>query len=196
MRCFAIRRQKETMKFGIREIVFLLVMLALLASSYFLVFTKANAKRLALQADIDKKQSALSDLERSTDGVSDVKTRIDELQKAIAFFESKLPQEREIDKVLKELWQIADANSLQTRTIKTLRSVRTNNFSEQPIEMSLSGDFYGFYIFLQQLERLPRLTRVMEMNLQKISSREGAMEAKLTISIFFEPDTTTVSVSH
>ncbi len=178
------------MKFGMRELVFLLVMLGLLASSYFLVFTKANAKRLALQAEIDNKQASLAALEHSTEGVSDLKTKIDELQKAIAFFESKLPQEREIDKVLKELWQIADANSLQTRTIKSLHSERTNNFREQTIEMSLSGDFYGFYAFLQQLERLPRLTRVMEMNLQKISSREGAMEARLTISIFFEPDAT------
>jgi type IV pilus assembly protein PilO len=176
------------MRFGARELVFLAVMLGLLASAYFLVFTKANAKRQALQLEIQKKQATLTDLESSTSGVGDVQAKIDELQKAITFFESKLPQEREIDKILKELWQIADANALQTKTIKTLRSVKTNNFSEQPIEMSLSGDFYGFYTFLQQLEKLPRLTRVMQMNLQKISSRDGEMEAHMTVSIFFEPD--------
>ena len=84
---------------------------------------------------------------------------------------------------------MAEANNLEQRTIKTLRSQRANNFNEQPIEMSLAGDFEGFYVYLQQLEKLPRLTRVTKMDLTKMNDRDGAMEAKLTLSIFFEPDT-------
>jgi hypothetical protein len=55
--------------------------------------------------------------------------------------------------------------------------------------MNLSGDFNGFYEFMLQLERLPRLTRVQTMTLDKISGQEGVMEAKVTMSIFFEPET-------
>jgi hypothetical protein len=54
--------------------------------------------------------------------------------------------------------------------------------------MSLAGDFNGFYVFLQQLENMPRITRVTHMNLTKMAERDGAMQAKLTLSIFFEPD--------
>ena len=38
-------------------------------------------------------------------------------------------------------------------------------------------------------ENMPRITRVTHMNLSKIAERDGAMQAKLTLSIFFEPDT-------
>jgi len=55
--------------------------------------------------------------------------------------------------------------------------------------MNLSGDFNGYYSFLLQLEKLPRITRVTQMNLQKISDRDGEMQAQMTLSIFFEPDT-------
>ena len=177
------------MKFGIREIIFVVVMLGLLASTNYFVFSKANKKKEATLTEIRSKQTALSNLQQATAGIEDLNRKIDELQKAITFFESKLPQEREVDKILKEVWQMAEANSLQTRTIKTLRSERGPNYSEQPIQMSLSGDFKGFYSFLLQLEKLPRITRVTQMNLQKISDRDGEMQAQMTLSIFFEPDT-------
>ncbi len=181
------------MKFGVRELVFVAVMLGLLGSSYFLVFNKANEKRIAVQAEIDRKQKELAELELATSGTEDLKRKIEDLQKAISIVEDKLPQEREIDKVLKEVWNMAEANNLEQRTIKTLKSQRSSNYNEQPIEMSLAGDFEGFYVYLQQLEKLPRLTRVTKMDLNKMNDRDGAMEAKLTLSIFFEPDTATAA---
>jgi type IV pilus assembly protein PilO len=177
------------MKFGIREIIFVLVMLALLGSTNYFVFSKSNKRKAERLAEIHARQTALGNLQQATAGIEDLNHKIDELQKAITFFESKLPQEKEVDKILKEVWQMAEANQLQTRTIKTLKSERGPSYSEQPIQMSLSGDFNGFYSFLLQLEKLPRITRVTQMNLQKISDHDGEMQAQVTLSIFFEPDT-------
>jgi type IV pilus assembly protein PilO len=176
------------MKLGTRELVFITVMLGMMAGAYFLIFQKANAARAELEAKIQQKQLALANLEQATAGVDDVKGKIDELQKAIAFFESKLPQKREVEIILKEVWQMAEKNNLQARTIKTLKSERGPGCSEQPIEMSLSGNFYGFYAFLQQLERLPRITKVVKMDLMKINDRDGDMEAKVTLIIYYEPE--------
>ena len=181
------------MKFGIREIIFVLVMLGLLGSTNYFVFSKSNKRKAERLADIRARQTALSNLQQATAGIEDLNHKIDELQKAITFFESKLPQEKEVDKILKEVWQMAEQNQLQTRTIKTLKSERGPSYSEQPIQMSLSGNFNGFYAFLLQLEKLPRITRVTQMQLQKISDREGEMQAMVTLSIFFEPDTGSVA---
>src|SRR5437763_7923203 len=147
------------MKFGIREIIFVLVMLALLGSTNYFVFSKSNKRKAERLADIHQRQQALSNLQAATAGIDDLNRKVDELQKAITFFESKLPQEKEVDKILKEVWQMAEANSLQTKSIKTLHSERGPNYSEQPIQMNLAGDFNGFYSFLLQLEKLPRITR-------------------------------------
>lgn len=177
------------MKFGAKEFVFLAVMAGLLAASYFLVFSKADAKRAARQADIAEKSTALAELKRATDTVRDVDRKIAELQQATAFFESKLPRAQEIDKVLREVWQLAEHNNLQIKSVKPAAVRRMNGYSEKPIETTLGGDFGGFYEFLLQLEKLPRLTRVTQMNLTKIAERDGEMQAQLTLSIFFEPDT-------
>ena len=177
------------MKFGIRELILVCAMVALLICSYLFVFKKANTKVADLKQKTEAKQKDLSNLDKATAGIEDLGRKIDELQKAITFFESKLPQEKEIDKILREVSQMADANSLQTKTIKMLKTERGPSYSEQPISVSLSGDFNGFYSFLLQLEKLSRITRVTNMKLEKIHERDGEMQASMTISIFFEPDT-------
>ena len=176
------------MKFGIREIVFVAAMFGLLAASYFLVFKKANDERAALMAKIEQKQRALADLDRATSGIEDVKGKIDELQRAINFFESKLPQRRQVETVLREISQRVASHHLSVLKINTLKNVKSAGYSEQPLEMQLAGDFYGFYSFLQDIEKLPRITKITKMELSKISQRDGEMEAKVTLSVFYEPD--------
>jgi type IV pilus assembly protein PilO len=176
------------MRFGLRELLFFGLMLGLIVCGYLFVLQPPTEKRALREAEIETRQKALTDLKQATVGVGDLERKIEELQKAIVFFESKLPQEKEIDKILKEVWQMAEANSLQTRTIRTLKSERSAGYSEQPIQMSLAGDFAGFYQFLLQLEKLPRITRVSQMKLEKITDREGEMQAQMTLSIFFEPE--------
>jgi type IV pilus assembly protein PilO len=181
------------MKFGIRELILVSAMVALLICSYFFVFAKSDSKRESMKTEISSKRQALANLKQATSGIDDLGKKIEELQQAIGFFEKKLPQEREVDKILKEVWQMAEANSLQTKTVKTLKSDRGPNYSEQPIMMNLAGDFNGFYAFLLQLEKLPRITRVSQMKLEKIDERDGEMTAQLTLSIFFEPDASSAS---
>ena len=176
------------MKLGLREIIFLAVMIGLLGSTWWFVFKKANERRQALESDIRAKQTALENLRTATTGIDNISNKLADLQKAIAFFEGKLPQEREIDKIVGDIAKIAQANKLNCKSIKTLKIERTPHISEQPIELVLEGNFSSFYEFLLQLEKLPRITRTVQMSLDKISDRDGEAEAKLVISIFFEPD--------
>ena len=177
------------MKLGLRELIFVGVMLGLLTASYFLVFTKQDAKRRARVEQLEQKRTALHELDHATASVHDVDAKVRELQDATAFFESKLPEAKEMDKVLKEIWQLADANGLRTNTVKTPRSQKMSGYSEQTMDLSLAGNFTGFYEFMLQLEQLPRLTRVTRMQLNKITDKDGEMEATLTMSIFFDPVT-------
>src|SRR5579864_9172388 len=143
------------------------------AGFYFMWAQPTIRHDAELAHEIEDRQRALADLERSTAGIDDINRKIKELQDAVQFFESKLPQEKEVETILAQVWKMAEANSLQARTIKSGKTERTANYSEQTIEMSLAGDFTGFYLFIQQLERLPRLTRISDMTLSKISDHDG-----------------------
>lgn len=176
------------MKFGIREIIFVALMLALLAGTYIFVFSKTTAKRDAMRKDITEWDKMLNDFHNSTAGIDDMNAKIDELSKAIEFFGQKLPKEKDVGEMLPQFWDMAKTNSLQSRTVKPDKPEVGPSYCELPIQMSLSGDFNGFYSFLLQLEKLPRITRVTQMKLEKINEHDGEATAQITLSIFFEPD--------
>ena len=90
------------MKFGIRELILVSMMIGLLICSYLFVFVKANEKRAALDQQTAAMRTKLTNLSQATAGIDDLGSKIDELQRAIDFFEKKLPAEKEFDKILKE----------------------------------------------------------------------------------------------
>lgn len=175
------------MRIGFKELLFLMLMAGLLVGGYLFVFKPAAEKRALHQAEIDRKQKELDNLRVATRDISDLEKKINDLQKAIEFFESKLPEEREMDKLVKDVSQKASANHLQTKSIKTLRTERFAGYSEQPVELVLAGEFKpNFYNFLQQVEKLSRITRIHKMKLTKINGHDGQMHAELVVSIYFE----------
>jgi len=179
------------MKVLLRIGICLLGLVGGVAAFYLLWWAPTTQSDESLTHEIEDRRRALADLQRSTAGIDDINRKIKELQDAVQFFESKLPQEKEIETILEQVWKLAEANSLQAKTIRSGKTERTANFSQQAIEMNLSGDFTGFYLFIQQLEKLPRLTRLTDMSLTKISDHDGQMQASVTLSIFFEPSDST-----
>jgi type IV pilus assembly protein PilO len=175
------------MKLGIRETAFLACMLGLLGSTYWFVFKQANKRRIDMQAEIALRTQTLEQVRTQTAGIEDLQKKIDELQKAILVFESKLPKAKELDTVVRTLSELAAANHLNCTSIKTLKTEKGPNYSEQPIELTLEGDFRDFYAFLLQMEKQPRIMRTHRLNMGATKERDGRVAAGMTVSIFFDP---------
>jgi len=182
------------MKVGLREIIFILLLMAIPIGSWWFVFRPHNAREAQMLAEIEAKQEKLRALNRATATIGDLRKEIRALEKALAFFRDKLPSEKEIDKVLKEVWLLAESNNLITKSIRTRQQNSSNSFatkfgahSEQPIAMQLEGDYLGLYAFLQALENQPRIMRVCSMKLRKPKKgAPGSVQADFEMSIFFD----------
>ncbi len=180
-------------KFGIRELVIVALLIATPLASWWFVFRPRNELNTQLQAEIQQRQAKLRELNQLTGTIGDLQGEIAALEDALKFFRSRLPSEKEIDKVLQEIWKTAEGNHLVTKSIRTLdraagRFTGENGpHAEQPIAVELEGDFLGFYSFLQALEIQPRIMRIQDMKLARPQkSPEGHTKASFVISIFFE----------
>lgn len=138
------------------------------------------------QQAIRARRAELVKVQRVVSRISDLKQEIKRLEDALAFFEDRLPEEREIDVILREVWLTADSNSLSPRRIQTDRPENHPRYNTQPITMTLEGGFGRFYEFLLGLERLPRITKVRQMQITKSPTQEGVVEADLLMDIFCE----------
>jgi type IV pilus assembly protein PilO len=181
------------MRIGIRELIFFGLLSAMPMLAYFwpgphpVYGLKAQNVRIAeARAEIAAKQQKLAALEVATRRIDDLGQEIEKLSQAIVVFEQKLPAEREVEVILREVWELAAKNRLIPRSVRTDRPVAAAQYAELPIRMVIIGDFDGFYSFLLELEKLPRITQTRRMQLKKIASPEAQMQAELTLSIFFE----------
>lgn len=176
------------MRFGLRELIFVLLLIGVLVASWQVVFKKDNLDIAQALEEKSRMQRKLQDLQLATRQIDDLGREIDKLTTAIDLFEAKLPAEKEIDVILKDVWQMADKHGLKSRSVKAEKAKQNNRYSEAELNMIILGDFNSFYSFLLDLERLSRITRVREMSLDKLKKAdEGQMEARFTLTIFFEP---------
>lgn len=174
------------MHLGKREILFLVLILAMPLASYHFVFQPRNRQIAQARAEVHRKQARLHELETATMGIEDLGAEIDKLTHAIAVFEQKLPAEREVEVILKDVWDLASRHRLTPKSFRTEKPISAAGYAEQEIPMTIIGDFEGFYRFLQDLEKLPRTTQVRRMKLKKDAQEEGHISAELVLTVFFE----------
>lgn len=185
------------MRFGLRELVFLLVLLALPAASYFALFKKQNADHQQARAEIQTKRAKLNDLDKATAQFINLDEEIVRLKSAIQLIEQKLPSDRETYVVVNRVADLARSHDLKVEEIKPDKVVAAGPYaSELPIQLEIRGSFEGFYRFMLEVERMPRITQMPLMQLKRSDKKtdpEGTMVATITLSIFFESESATAS---
>lgn len=176
------------MKFGIRELLLLAVLLSMPLCAWWFVFRPVNKEIAQARSEIAQKERTLEKLSVATKQSADLARANDDVSKAIGVIESRLPTGKEVDKILEQVANLARQSSLEIPRVKAQKPVAASKYMEQPLEMTIVGDFDDFYAFLLRLEQLDRITRLLNIKLSRQTKDNGAMEAKFTLCIYFEPE--------
>jgi type IV pilus assembly protein PilO len=177
------------MNSNFRKIVFFILLLGLSVVGYQYMIKPANKDLADAQAKVDAKMGQLIKFEEAKAAAEDINKQLEKLQEAITFFESKLPPTSQIHEVLEQVTLIAQKQGLKAKTIRTLSTKDNSGYIEQPLKMELDGNFSSFYSFLLELEKLPRIMKLRELELKKKNSFEGEISANFIVSIFFQNET-------
>lgn len=186
------------MRFGIRELIFVAVLLAVPVASFWYVFKPRNQQISQASEEIKLKQQRLEKLNTVLARIPDLGKAIDDGRVAIENTEKKLPFADDVQGILKGVWDISKSNGLMVRSFKSEKAVPYARYMELPLRTVIDGNFDGFYQFLLELEALLRITRINQLKLQKLTFKPGSkdkdeappasgdMRAEFTLSIFFE----------
>lgn len=192
------------MQLGFRELIFLAVLLAVPIAAYVYVFKPRNTEILEAREEIALKQARLDQLAQVVAKIEDIGDAIETGQQSIELIEAKLPREQDVEGVLEQISQIAERNKLVIRSITPDAPVPAAMYMELPLRLAMDGQFDGFYQFLLEVENLPRITRIHNMEMKRSESRTGpnrsdlppgSTRAEFTLSIYFEPQDARASAS-
>ncbi len=172
-----------------RKAVFSILLVGVAVVGYQYMIKPANKHLAETKGRVETKMAQLADFEKATAAAEDLTKQLEQLEEAIEFFESKLPPKSQIHEVLEQVTMIAQKQGLEPKTIRTLARKDNSGYIEQPLKMELEGNFSSFYSFLLELEKLPRIMKLRELQLEKHKNNEGQIAADFVVSIFFQNKT-------
>jgi len=174
------------MSSNMRKIVFFVLLVGVSFFAYKYMIKPANRVLADKKQAVEQKLAKLRQFEEATHEAESLNRQTEQLQEAIAFFESKLPPTSQIHEVLENVTVIAQKQGLKPKTIRALAKKSNSGYVEQPLKMQLVGNFNSFYSFLLELEKLPRIMKIRQLKLSKQQSLEGQITADFVVSIFFQ----------
>lgn len=176
------------MRFGVRELILAVVLLAIPVASFFLVFRPQNTAIDRAVKEIELKEATLEKLREETARTEDLERAIEQFEARIAGVEAQLPSDKGVDSIVRQVSDLAVQSGLASPALKSEAPVPAGLYFEQPLAMSTVGLWKdsGFYEFLLELERLPRKTRIPSMKLKRDSKNDGMFEIEFTLSIYFQ----------
>ncbi|MEM8781816.1 MAG: type 4a pilus biogenesis protein PilO [Planctomycetota bacterium] len=179
------------MRFGIRELLYLLVLVGVMVGAYFVVLKPMDATIAAYKEDTANKHETLAKLEAAVAKYPDFDQEIARLTEANEIFEQRLPSRGEVEAILLEIHKIVSSEGLTTRQFVPDKTIKAAQYEEMPIKIEIEGDFDGYYNLIKRIEELPRITRMSEMSVQKVNNNaSGEVRTELRLSIFFRNDDT------
>ncbi len=169
-----------------RKVVFFLLLVGVAVVGYQYMIKPANARLAESKSRVDAKLTQLSKFQEASTAADDLTKQLEQLKEAMEFFESKLPPKSQIHEVLEQVTVIAQKEGLKPKTIRTLTKKDNSGYIEQPLKMALEGNFGSFYSFLLELEKLPRIMKIRELQLERLKNGDGEITADFIVSIFFQ----------
>lgn len=174
---------------ALRQALFFLLLLALPIATYFMVFKPQNELIKKATQEIEHKQAMLEKLQAATAQAQDLARQNEQIKTQIESIEARLPSNKEMDNVLRQVSNLAAKNNLKVPAFKKSdKTYVAGTAMEQPLDIEITGDFDGFYKFLLDLEQLPRITRIPDFSIVRSDKVDGEMQTKFTLSIYYEGD--------
>lgn len=175
------------MQWSLRQLIFIAVLLAVPLASFFLVFAPQNREINRAKEEIELKKTMLDKLREETAKSADLLVVNQTIRTAIDAIEARLPEGKDMDLVLRDVANIAGESGLKVAQFKRAdKPLQAGEAMEQPMDVEITGGFDGFYQFLLQLEKLPRITRITDLKIKRNDQADGDMQATFKLSVYYQ----------
>jgi type IV pilus assembly protein PilO len=129
----------------------------------------------SLKGDFEVKYSMASNLSTN-------ENQMELLRRSFSTMLQQLPSETAVGELLEDISQTAVSNGLEIRTFRPGEEQRKTFYMEQPIKVSVSGNYHQFGHFVSDLSELPRIVTIHEIRIYKDKKGSGQkLEMEMTI---------------
>jgi Tfp pilus assembly protein PilO len=171
-------------------VIVAIIFMAIIGYLFYMFVWKVNMTRKAqLEHEIngppaDKAlQKVYEDYKEIVEG-TETKTKIAELTAKIGLFEQRLPESKDIPKLLTFFRQAADDSGTKFVSINALAAVTSEYFIEIPFNVVVKAKYHPLGQFINKTENSERFMRVDDVDIKSTNDETYQHEATMKISTY------------
>jgi Tfp pilus assembly protein PilO len=171
-----------------RDHVIVAGIVAVMVAVFSLVVYLPQSRRLSdlRTARASLTESIETDTARAT-CVPDMIRDVEAKKRQFKDFDQRLPKQKELAEFLREISSTAVANRLENQVVEPGSPTRGKLYNRLPIIMRFDSNFAGLVGFLQQIEKMERLTRIEKIAIKPLDN-DGTgqrLHIELVLNIYF-----------
>lgn len=171
-----------------RQKLILLVLLLIVVNFgfYKYLYTGRAGEMKALSADVVRLQQSINTKKALVSDMEKIKRERAELQEKYTKILDRLPEEKEIPRLLRQVATVASRSGLEVVIFKQKNPLDQELYREIPVEVSINGAYQSLWGFLNQLSQIPRIVNVGELHAKAVENPDGrnAITASLVATVF------------
>ncbi len=173
--------KKQIAGFTVAYIVILLLL------SLFLKAKINNLKTISIE--LSKKTAAVEEAEELIEGQERYRQEIDQLKKRIEIYEDKLPEQREVPQLFRELDEIAGQSQIKIISVGSEQFEEREHYWRYWMDLALEGGYHELGRFINKLESLGRFIKVDDIQISSDPQNLLKHNIKLVVSTFVSKET-------
>jgi type IV pilus assembly protein PilO len=159
------------------------------ALGYFFLISGARADRDTLVQENEVRRAEVLKAKADEANLRPFRALAEALRKRLDAAKERLPQEREIPQVYRQVSDLANQSGLGVSLFQPKPPEDRDVLTEVPIAITAEGTYHQMGAFLQRVGQMPRIVSLGDFRMLGIDRAPGTVRAELTLATYtFRPE--------
>ncbi len=154
----------------------------IVAAYVYLLMTPLWAEKGKLEAELQKLQADLDQKRIIAANRPKLEAEIKALEQQLAVALVKLPEEKEIPKLLTQVNTLGQQNGLEFLLFRPVAPVRKGFYAEVPIDIRVEGQYHTLGAFLDRVSKLDRIVNVVDIKVIPLSVQQQQRTGRTVVA--------------
>lgn len=159
------------------------------ALGYFFLISGSRAERDALLEENEVRRAEVIKAKADEANLRPVRAQAEALRKRLDLAKERLPSEREIPQVYRQVSDLATQSGLGVSLFQPKPAEDRDVLSEVPIAVTGESTYHQLGAFLERVGKMPRIVSLGDFRLVGIDRPTGTVRAEMTLATYtFRPE--------
>jgi Tfp pilus assembly protein PilO len=172
---------------------YVLIAIIILGLFYFIYYKPKSDELESIRDERIKVETEVAHLRQKKEELDKIEAELEQMKVTLKKLEAIIPQKEEISNILKNMQQLAYDTRLNITKFIQKPEIVKEFYSEQPIEVAITGDYHNLAIFFDRLNTFQRLFNIEDFSIRALREQtdSNTISAEWNVKTYIYREETT-----